>query len=250
MKNRNRGGRQGGFSLIEVLVVMAIVVVVSAAIMSQMEQAQQRAGTEQARLDRMQMARDFVDQFVRDLNLAGYPNQRMVDSSSAAFAPALANPRINDARLAAGIVRIGANEIWFEGDVDGDGKVESVVYKVNGSGTCANCLQRSQTAKVNGNPLTAQSQVWGTQVNDVSNAQVFSAYKADGTPISLATTLDLSNAAQAQTIASIKTVQINLVVMNNNIVDLKTRLPIEIVVQSEGIVQNCSMVATGQPQSC
>lgn len=241
--------KQRGFSLIELLVVLLILGVVSGAIYAQIAAVQQRGRTEQTKLDYMQESRDFVDQFFRDINQIGYPNSRMVDTTSALFVPALSSPLINDNRMAVGLIKADAQEIRFESDIAGTGKVQSVIYKLNGSGTCALCFQRSQTDKVSGDPLTGQTQNWGTEINDVVNATVFTYFRADGTQVT-GVPFDMSTAAGAQTLASIKSIQINVRVQNPNVFDPKTRQPIEMTFEGEVSINNCSMVANGQPMSC
>jgi prepilin-type N-terminal cleavage/methylation domain-containing protein len=247
-RNRQAGSRQKGFSLIEMMVVVLILGIVSAGLFMQIDAAQQRAYSEQIKLDNFQEARDFIDQFFRDVNQIGYPNSRMVDTT-AAWAPALAVPLIDDNRLAIGLVKIDANEIRFEGNMNGDGVVQSVIYMVNGSGTCALCLQRSQVDKASASPLTGQAQNWGTEANDVINTPIFSYFRADGTQVT-ALPVDISTAGGATTIASIKTIQISLVIRNNAVVDPKTSQPIETTLQGEVSLNNCSMAATGAPMSC
>jgi prepilin-type N-terminal cleavage/methylation domain-containing protein len=242
-------GPQSGYSLLEMMVVVLILSIITAGIFLQLDMAQQRAFSEQVKLDNFQEARDFSDQFFRDVNQIGYPNSRLLDTTSVSWSPALTVPLINDNRIAIGLVRIDANEIRFEGDMNGDGVVQSVVYMINGSGTCSLCLQRSQTDKISANPLSGQSQSWGTEVNDVIGTPIFSYFKADGTQV---TTLpvDISTASGAQIIASIKTVQVSLVIRNNAVVDPKTRQPIETTFQGEVSINNCSMAAAGAPMSC
>src|SRR5712664_214904 len=135
--------RQRGFSMIELMLVLAILGVVVGGLFSQMNQAQQRAYAERIKLDNMQEARDFVDQFFRDVNQIGYPNSRMVDTNplTTSWSPLLASPLINDNRMAIGLVKIDANAIQFEGDMNGDGIVQSIIYMINGSTACLLCLQ-------------------------------------------------------------------------------------------------------------
>jgi prepilin-type N-terminal cleavage/methylation domain-containing protein len=249
--NGNSGirNRQNGFSLLEMMVVVLILGIITAGLFTQIDTAQQRAFSEQIKLDNFQEARDFVDQFFRDVNQIGYPNSRMVDTTSASWSPALASPLINDNRMAIGLVKIDANEIRFEGDMNGDGVVQSIIYMINGSGNCALCLQRSQVDKVSADPLTGQTQNWGTEANDVISNPIFSYFKADGTQVT-ALPVDISTASGAQTIASIKTIQISLLIRNNNVLDPKSRQPIETTFQGEVSLNNCSMAASGAPMSC
>jgi len=247
-RNRQTGNRQSGFSLIEMMVVVLILGIISAGLFAQIDGAQQRAFSEQVKLDNFQEARDFVDQFFRDVNQIGYPNSRMIDTT-AAWSPVLASPLINDNRLAIGLVKIDANEIRFEGDMNGDGVVQSVMYMVNGSGSCTLCLQRSQVDKASASPLTGQTTNWGTEVNDVISNPIFSYFKADGTQVT-ALPVDLSTAGGPQTLASIKTIQVSLLIRNNTVLDPKTRQPIETTFQGEVSLNNCSMAASGAPMSC
>lgn len=246
----SRAARQAGFSLIELLIVIAILGLVVGAVFSQVGVAQQRLNAEEIKLDDFQQARDFVDQFFRDINQAGSPNIRMFDPTSAGFT-AFQTPNVNDSRLAVGLVTIDSNAITFEGAVNGSGTVQTVTYKVNGAGTCTYCLFRSQTDKINGSSVTAQSTPnWGTEVNDVDLTKaIFRYYQYDGTQIT-ALPVDISTAAGAQTIANVKTIQINLTIRNPNVIDQQTGLPIETTFEGEISLNNCSMASVGQPMSC
>jgi prepilin-type N-terminal cleavage/methylation domain-containing protein len=239
--------RRNGFSLLEMMVTVLILGIVTAGLFVQIDMAQQRAFSEQIKLDNFQEARDFVDQFFRDVNQIGYPNSRMVDATSLSWSPALAAPLINDNRMAIGLVKIDANEIRFEGDMNGDGVVQSIIYMINGSTSCALCLQRSQVDKVTGDPLLGQTAPnWGTETNDVITNPIFSYFQADGTPI--AVPVDISTGAA--TIASVKTIKISLTIRNNAIMDPKTHQPIETNFEGEVSLNNCSMAASGAPMSC
>src|SRR2546422_7038384 len=111
-----------GFSLMETMIVLVIVLSITAAIFQTINMTTQRSTTEQAKLDMFQEAREFMDQMTRDLRQAGYPNARN-------YAPGVLNdPITEDARAAVGLVKIAAGELWFEGDVDGSGTVSVVRY--------------------------------------------------------------------------------------------------------------------------
>jgi prepilin-type N-terminal cleavage/methylation domain-containing protein len=266
MKNRAKPVRHtpNGFTLLELMLVVTILSVIIAAVFSQLNIAQTRLSTEETKLDDFQQARDFVDQLFRDINQIGTPNMQIMDTSSASFTPSLAsqtslglgytwaNTYIGDNRFAIGLVKIDKNEIRFEGSMNGDGSVQSIIYKLNTSGSCTACyLQRSQADKTNGDPLN-QSSNWGTEVNDVKNGaggQIFHFFQYDGTEI---TTLpqDISTQAGATLLANVKTIQIDLTILNNAVTDKQTGQPIETNFEGEISLNNCSMAATGQNMSC
>jgi prepilin-type N-terminal cleavage/methylation domain-containing protein len=248
--NRHIRNAQRGFTAVEMMISLLILGIITGGIFAQIDLAQQRAFSEQVKLDNFQEARDFVDQFFRDVNQIGYPNSRMVDTTTGPSwtPPLVVAPLINDNRLAIGLVKIDANEIRFEGDMNGDSLVQSIIYMINGSTTCALCLQRSQVDKVPGDPLIGQTAPnWGTETNDVITNPIFSYFKADGTQI---TALPVDISTGAAIIASVKTIKISLTIRNNAVMDPKTHQPIETNFEGEVSLNNCSMAASGGPMSC
>jgi prepilin-type N-terminal cleavage/methylation domain-containing protein len=237
---RNSGNtHQQGSTLVELMVAIAILAVVTGGILAQLGTAQQRLSAEQVKVDNFDEARDFVDQFFRDINQIGYPNGRIVS-----FAPTLA-----DTRVAVGLVKISATSIWFEGDINGSGVVQEVQYQINGSGNCTLCFQRSAVPKIAGNPLTGQSAAdWGTEVNDLTTTTIFTYYDANGNQI---VTVPADINSNGTTLASVKTIHIALSIQNNAVMDPKTGQPIQTNFEGEVSLNNCSMAASGiSPMSC
>ena len=234
-----------GFSLIELLFVLLLMSVVTGTILSQISLVQQRARTEQTKLDIFQESREFMDQLIRDLHQTGYPNLRMFDTSG--WSPPLnATPR-NDFRLAAGLTKIAPDEIVFEGDVDGDGQVDVLDYKLQpaSAGNNCPCLQRSQVLKSTGGT------VFSTEVQNVQNAgtaadPIFVAYKTDGTVVSSA---DTSTASGLLSLASLKTIRVTLKV-KARAVDPQTGVAPETSLGGVVTLANCSLAASGQAMSC
>src|SRR5215467_6601027 len=73
--------RHAGFTLIELMLVLLILSVVLGVVFSQLSQSQQRLNAEETKLDDLQQARDFVDQFFRDINQIGTPNTQIMDTT-------------------------------------------------------------------------------------------------------------------------------------------------------------------------
>src|SRR5687768_3760389 len=152
--------RQRGFSLIELLIVTVILLAVVGTVMTYISTAQRRFDSEQTRIDITQESREFMDMMTRDMHMLGYPNSRM-------FAPGvLGNPWFDDRRVAAGIVIMTASSIRFEGDVDGDGNVDSVLYDLaadfppNAPVSCPCRLRRTRNTKQAGLGALAQPTNW------------------------------------------------------------------------------------------
>jgi prepilin-type N-terminal cleavage/methylation domain-containing protein len=164
--------RSLGFTLIETMIVMAVLVVLMGAIFSTINRVQKTYRREEQKIDIAQEARGFYDEIGRELHQAGYPSHNM-------FAPGvLRNPPANDFREAVGLVRVSPSDLWFEGDIDNDGVVESVRYTlvdsagapVTAASTCPCTLRRSQIQKVDNLAPTAQNTNYTSQMDFVLNS--------------------------------------------------------------------------------
>jgi prepilin-type N-terminal cleavage/methylation domain-containing protein len=167
---------QRGFSLLEMITVVAILTLVMGVVFKQVITVQQRYRGEETKLDIAQESREFLDQMVRDLHQAGYPTKRIYASG------VLLSPAINDQRVAAGLVRYTYNDLWFEGDMDGDGQIEVVRYTLNAPGGICPCtIQRSQATKLNSTaPLSQTSTNYATELQNVINSGGSGGSKTNG----------------------------------------------------------------------
>jgi len=194
MNKNKKYSRQRGFTLIELLMVVLLLSIVVGAVFSQIERAQVPNRDEDDNVDLTQQEREFIDQFTRDLHQAGYPSASMYGASGTAN------------QIAIGVISLSNNDIVIEGDVDGDGAVDSVEYSYfDGSGWPTNgppnpcpCIRRSQVQK--GTATSAATTF--TQVQNVVGTSFFTAFDAGGGTITLP--------ASASDLRKIKTVQINL----------------------------------------
>ncbi len=174
---------QRGFSLLEMITVVAILTLVMGVVFKQVITVQQRYRGEETKLDIAQESREFLDQMVRDLHQAGYPTAWIYAAGTVAAGGAgLASPAVNDPRVGAGLVSYSYNDIWFEGDVDGDGVVDVVEYKLNApGGTCPCSIQRRQTTKIGVDlPLNRTGSSFATELQDVINSGGSGGAKTNG----------------------------------------------------------------------
>ena len=213
--------RQSGFSLVEMLVVVAILVTVMGVVFQQINEVQKRARSEENKLDMMQQSRETLDQMVRDLHQAGYPNRTMYAGGVLG-----ATPKTHTFN-AVGLVKITNNppEIIFEGDVDSDHQVDSVRYRLvttSAESTHCPCVERSQVVKVTGEPLTGQSFAYHVSIENVASSGLsFTAYDLFGNTVTIPSGgLDINGSPT--TLSSIRSIQITLQVQGQT-PDLSTR---------------------------
>lgn len=232
---------QSGFSLLELMIVVVLVLIVTGAVFQVISLATERSATEQTKLDMFQEAREFMDQMSRDLRQAGYPSPRNVDQSL--FTQ---NPIMNDRHASAGLTKIAGGDLWFEGDMDGSGVISIVQYHLDTS--TANgcpCLKRSQLDKVDGDPLVGQTPAaYQIEVQGVQNTDVFAAYN-NGVAVGLPADITSNGIV----IAGIDTIQATLT-LHAAVIDPKTRIkPVTTLITTVRL-NNCSQAAIGYQTSC
>jgi prepilin-type N-terminal cleavage/methylation domain-containing protein len=211
-KNRTTAG----FTLIELLVSLAILVTVTGAVFEQINSMQKKAASEAVNVDLTQQSRDFLNQTVRDLHMAGYPGPGM-------YSNALAHPSL----VAYGLVRVSPTEILMEGDVNNDGAVESVdityVASDPNDPNCP-CIRRSAQPKIDADSLSQPTTLLYTETQQVfppgtgagqSGEDLFTYYGQNGNPANLSNGSDRSTQQGIANLASIKTVKINLTLLTN-----------------------------------
>src|SRR6185312_10515193 len=199
--------RTRGFSMLEMLISVAVLLVLTGAVFEQIIAMQRKSVAEGAKVDTSQQAREFVDQMVRDLHMAGYPKASMYS-----VAPDNTNPLV-----AAGVVSVSPTQIILEGDINSDGSVESVnVSYVPNSPTDPNCpcIRRSAMPKIAADPLAQPVSPIYTETEHVippgtepgqSGADLFSFYQIDGTQIPVPDNPNIStDPARISKIASVK----------------------------------------------
>ena len=213
--------RLRGYSLLEMLIAVSIFSIVTAAVFEQINAMQKRSASEAMKLDQSQQSREFLDQTVRDLHMAGYPNSTMYSGS----------PDNTDPRVAAGLVAVSPTQILMEGDVNSEGQV----YSVNISYVAADpndpncpCVRRFAVPKVPGDPQaqpTATNYTEATQVfppgtgPGASGEDLFTFFDANGTQVDVSGGANIAQPADPlygmTTIARIKAVKINLSLLTN-----------------------------------
>lgn len=229
-----------GFSLIELMIVLIVLLVITGAIFQVIKLSTERSVTEQTKVDMFQEAREFMDQMSRDLRQAGYPSPRNMDPSLLTQ-----NPIMNDHQAAAGLVKVDIGDLWFEGDVDGSGTVSVVQYHLDNVGTNCPCLKRSQLPKIDASPLNQSTPTYQVEVQGVQNTSIFAAFNSGATvgmPVTVAT-------STGTVMAAVDTVQATLTLQAATIDPQTHQRPVTTLTTTVRL-NNCSQAAIGYQTSC
>jgi len=200
-----------GYTLLEMLISLLILSIVTGAIFEQINSMQKKSSSEAMKLDLNQQAREFLDQTVRDLHMAGYPGSNMYS-----------NPLPSPSRVATGLVSVSPTQILLEGDVNNDGSVYSVniAYVANDPNdpNCP-CIRRNAAAKTDADSFSQPTSLYYTETEHVfppgtaagqSGQDLFEYFDQKGDPVPIGSGADISTPAGKVVISSIKTVKINL----------------------------------------
>lgn len=256
-----------GFSMIELMVVVAVMTIIMGAVFKSINTAQKTSRSEQIKLDTTQQARDFVDQLTTDLRNSGYPYVRNManaisDPNNGNAAPYNVFTSAYDPYNAPGLIYVDSGSLWFAGAVDGTASavgntsmanVKIVRYDYFANGQNCPCLRRTEFLRNGGDPFTdasnpgaaiAQLEIQGVQ-NGAANDPIFTVYDSTGKAITLPINFDTGS-----TIASINSLKV-LLRVQSPFKDSTGAYPSTTVISSVAL-NNCSeaMVNGQTPPYC
>ena len=181
-RSEKKRNAQAGFSLLELVISILVLVIVMGAIFHQVNNIQKTTTTESAKLDLTDQNRQFVDQFSRDVHMSGYPAPKIYSNYQG----------LTDIGAASGLVFVSTTDLIFEGDVYGNGTIFRVEYKYFPSDPAdpnCPCIRRSVTAKTTADPLTGYpTPVYYTEVQNVidptgMSEPLFTYFQASGAEV-------------------------------------------------------------------
>ena len=170
---------QRGFSLLELMVTMAILTIVIGVVTEGMNTMQARNAVETTKVDVTQESRQFMDQIINDIHQAGFPRITLFDPATLA-ASGTTTACASDNNVACGLLSMSSTQVKFEGDVDGTGVSVVTLNLVVPNSGCPCTIQRGTVPKsVGGTPA------YYTEVNNVMNQNIFTAYDNLGNSVTL-----------------------------------------------------------------
>ena len=227
---------QGGFSLVELLVVVLVITVIMGSVLTSINLVQQTSTSQQVRLDLTQQAREFVDQLDRDLRNLGYPFLRnmpngVVDPNNTNAAPFNTYTSAYDPYNAPGLIYVNNGALWFSGDIDGTenydasgnplgtAQVKIVRYDLVSTGNNCPCLRRTEFYRNGGDPYSdaqtpgaavQQLEIQGVQNGTSASNAIFTVYDSTGNPL----TLPIDFTSSGSTVAAINSIKVVLTVQS------------------------------------
>jgi prepilin-type N-terminal cleavage/methylation domain-containing protein len=166
-----------GFTLIELMISVAILTVVVGVVVQGLTKLQQRNTMEAVKVDLTQESREFLDQIVSDIHQSGYPSLKIFD-------PATKPLGLNDPGVSRGFVNVTPSSLQFEADADGSGTVSEIFIELNPlNGPCPCVIQRGTISKLSWQG--GAQPFYYTEVNNVNNTVVFQGYDNAGNNVPL-----------------------------------------------------------------
>jgi len=141
-----------GFSLLELMIVLAVFSFIVGGLFNVLQRSQTRYQFEQDVTEAQQSARTAVDMMEREIRLAGFPKLTYYDAALAYTT--------NSSTISSGFVTVNSTDLVFEGDINEDGVVDVVEYRLNGT-----VLERSAVEKPGGG--TAATPAYKTLAENV-----------------------------------------------------------------------------------
>ena len=178
-KKRNQTkALQRGFSLLELLVVVAILTTVMGVLTDGIIQIQKKSASDVYKIGVAQETRQFMDQILARFAC------NAVSQAWPCSMPQLTPGRQRQVRtyVAGGLDQLpSTSAIQFEGDVDGSGVSEVYRFRVvvPTGGNCPCTLQRGTVSKTS--YLAGGTPAYYTELDNLMSQNVFTAYKYDGT---------------------------------------------------------------------
>lgn len=269
--NLARSRSQAGFSLVEMMIVILVLMIIMGAVFKSINLTQQTSASEQVKLDNTQQAREFIDQITSDLRNAGYPDRRnmslnIVDPLNQNAAPQNYFTSAYDPYNSPGLVFVGNGSLWFTGNVNGaagsqagtaNAEIIRYDYVPAGGGTNCPCLRRTEFPRNGGDPvadannipanLAPQLEIQGVQNGTNAANAIFTVFDTAGNAIPLPIDFD-NNSSQ---LAGINSINIALTVQSSSR-DYTGARPVTTVVSSISLTNTCSgaMVNGQTPQFC
>ena len=145
-------GTKQGFSLLEMMIVLAVFSFITGGLFNVLQRSQARYQFEEDVTEAQQTARTTVDMMEREIRLAGFPKVTYYDAAL--------GYTTNSNTISSGFVTVSSTDLVFEGDINEDGIVDVVEYRLNGT-----VLERSAVAKPGG--VTAATPAFKTLAENV-----------------------------------------------------------------------------------
>jgi prepilin-type N-terminal cleavage/methylation domain-containing protein len=185
---------EDGFSAIELMLVLLIFTVLTAAALSLSRDAQNKLWNAQGSSDLLDSGLRALTLMKREIRLAGHPDAGSFSASAVSNHPGI---------VARSFTAASSYDLVFEGDVNGDGQVEQVEYKLAAG---SQALLRSVTPKNPDGTIPAGSTISQTLLSNVQN-------QATGQPVFSWSTDPLSQSPFPQ---NIRTVYVNLILQTGS----------------------------------